>query len=83
MNDTCNAPINIKICDFGSAKKSNNKGEILIFHKNIDQIRILEFYRSKMYWMSPEVAVNNKASIKSDIWSVGCTVIEMLTSDPP
>ena len=83
MNDTRHAPINIKICDFGSAKKSNNNGEILIFHKNIDQNRILEFYRGKMYWMSPEVAVNNKASIKSDIWSVGCTVIEMLTSDPP
>eukprot|EP00916_Digyalum_oweni_P003190 GHVL01005740.1.p1 GENE.GHVL01005740.1~~GHVL01005740.1.p1 ORF type:complete len:252 (+),score=43.82 GHVL01005740.1:219-974(+) len=36
------------------------------------------------YWMAPEVIeMNSPTSTASDIWSVGCTVIEMLTGRPP
>ena len=35
------------------------------------------------YWMAPEVIEMSGVTEKSDIWSVGCTAIELLTSSPP
>ncbi|KAK1408761.1 hypothetical protein QVD17_40793 [Tagetes erecta] len=35
------------------------------------------------YWMAPEVVENFEVCNASDIWSVGCTVIELLTGAPP
>lgn len=33
--------------------------------------------------MAPEIIELNPATTASDIWSVGCTVIELLTGNPP
>ena len=33
--------------------------------------------------MAPEIIELNGSTTASDIWSVGCTVIELLTGDPP
>lgn len=33
--------------------------------------------------MAPEIIELNGATTKSDIWSVGCTVIELITGSPP
>lgn len=35
------------------------------------------------YWMAPEVIEMSGVSTACDIWSVGCTVIELLTGQPP
>lgn len=35
------------------------------------------------YWMAPEIVTQTGKSTASDIWSVGCTVIELLTGFPP
>lgn len=35
------------------------------------------------YWMAPEVIEQNGASTASDIWSVGCVVVELLEGKPP
>uniref|UniRef100_A0A7S1KN36 non-specific serine/threonine protein kinase n=1 Tax=Percolomonas cosmopolitus TaxID=63605 RepID=A0A7S1KN36_9EUKA len=35
------------------------------------------------YWMAPEIIDTQPATTSSDIWSVGCTVIELLTGKPP
>ncbi|KAJ5714897.1 Cytokinesis protein sepH [Penicillium malachiteum] len=35
------------------------------------------------YWMAPEVIELTGASTASDIWSLGCTVIELLEGKPP
>ncbi|VAH37474.1 unnamed protein product [Triticum turgidum subsp. durum] len=35
------------------------------------------------YWMAPEVIEMSGVCAASDIWSVGCTVIELLTCSPP
>lgn len=37
----------------------------------------------KPYWYAPEVLESNKTSEASDVWALGCTVIEILTGSPP
>ncbi|KAF2431836.1 Pkinase-domain-containing protein [Tothia fuscella] len=58
----------VKLADFGVAIKSN-VGE----HSVV----------GTPYWMAPEVIELSGATTASDIWSLGCTVIELLDGKPP
>ncbi|KAL2968833.1 hypothetical protein AAZX31_15G046900 [Glycine max] len=61
----------VKLADFGLAKatKSNDVKSI----------------GGSPYWMAPEVVKLRKHGygLAADIWSLGCTVLEMLTCQPP
>ncbi|CAA0830823.1 Mitogen-activated protein kinase kinase kinase YODA [Striga hermonthica] len=61
----------VKLADFGMAKHITGQSCPLSF-------------KGSPYWMAPEVIRNsNGCSLAVDIWSLGCTVLEMATSKPP
>ncbi|GMH06692.1 hypothetical protein Nepgr_008532 [Nepenthes gracilis] len=61
----------IKLADFGMAKHITSCTSVLSF-------------KGSPYWMAPEVVMNtNGYSLAVDIWSLGCTILEMATSKPP
>eukprot|EP01080_Neovahlkampfia_damariscottae_P005360 gene5360-9168_t len=60
----------IKLADFGHSK-------------SLDQLDLKKSYKGTPLWMAPEVANSFQYSKSSDIWALGCTIIEMLTGKPP
>ncbi|XP_076892608.1 mitogen-activated protein kinase kinase kinase 3-like [Bidens hawaiensis] len=61
----------IKLADFGMAKHITSCASMLSF-------------KGSPYWMAPEVVMNtNGYNLAVDIWSLGCTILEMATSKPP
>ncbi|KAJ1384997.1 Protein kinase domain [Sesbania bispinosa] len=61
----------VKLADFGMAKHITGQSCPLSF-------------KGSPYWMAPEVIKNsNGCSLAVDIWSLGCTVLEMATTKPP
>eukprot|EP00750_Incisomonas_marina_P031987 INCI87.1.p1 GENE.INCI87.1~~INCI87.1.p1 ORF type:complete len:1009 (-),score=143.18 INCI87.1:1061-4060(-) len=64
----------VKLADFGASKS--------VGHKSLTATGI----KGTPMWMAPEVIKQQKTVTgwkKADIWSVGCTVIEMITGKPP
>ncbi|XP_047332952.1 mitogen-activated protein kinase kinase kinase NPK1-like [Impatiens glandulifera] len=63
----------IKLADFGASKKV----------VELATITGTKSMKGTPYWMAPEVILQTGHSFSADIWSVGCTVIEMATGKPP
>ncbi|CAN6316138.1 unnamed protein product [Urochloa humidicola] len=63
----------VKLADFGLAKEFQ-----------MSKINMLRSCKGSVYWMAPEV-INPKKMYgpSADIWSLGCTVLEMLTRQIP
>lgn len=64
-------PNHCKLADFGSAKRVEDT-----CHKD----RVLP--RGSPLWMAPEVIRGESQGPESDIWSLGCTIVEMVTGKP-
>jgi mitogen-activated protein kinase kinase kinase ANP1 len=62
-----------KLTDFGGAKVI--KDEIEFKQQNS--------FKGTPNWMAPETVKNLEYTRFSDIWSLGCTIIEMATGEPP
>ncbi len=61
----------VKLADFGVATKLT------------DAVKNISFAGTP-YWMAPEVIeMSGHVTSVCDIWSVGCTVFELLTGKPP
>ena len=67
---------NVKLSDFGVS------GEIAL-KKSEGESGFLESLKGTLPWMAPEVICQTKYGKKADIWSLGCTLIEMATGLPP
>ncbi|CAN4108056.1 unnamed protein product [Withania somnifera] len=61
----------VKLADFGLAKAT--------------QMNNIKSCKGTAFWMAPEVVnrKNNGYGIPADIWSLGCTILEMLTGQIP
>ncbi|KAN0085184.1 hypothetical protein V8E54_001651 [Elaphomyces granulatus] len=59
----------VKLADFGVASRTTGLRESSVV--------------GTPYWMAPEVIELSGATTASDIWSLGCTVIELLEGKPP
>lgn len=64
-----------KLADFGACKELEALQNTVT--GGIDAV-----ITGSLFWMAPEV-VKLKAGRRSDIWSLGCTVIEMITAEVP
>ncbi|CAI9118555.1 OLC1v1020142C2 [Oldenlandia corymbosa var. corymbosa] len=63
----------IKLADFGASKKV----------VELATMTGAKSMKGTPYWMAPEVILQTGHTFSADIWSVGCTVIEMATGKPP
>eukprot|EP01018_Ginkgo_biloba_P003009 Gb_36743 [translate_table: standard] len=63
----------IKLADFGASKKV----------VELATMTGAKSMKGTPYWMAPEVIRQTGHGLSADIWSVGCTVIEMATGKPP
>ncbi|KAI0228355.1 Mitogen-activated protein kinase kinase kinase 2 [Lamellibrachia satsuma] len=68
---------NVKLGDFGASKRLQT---ICTATGTLTQASTIT---GTPYWMSPDVINGEGYGRKADIWSLGCTVVEMLTSNPP
>lgn len=66
----------VKISDFGVSKKTN-------FGGMNDAPGTRTSLQGSVFWMAPEVVRQSGQSLKSDIWSVGCLIVEMFTGSRP
>ena len=58
----------VKLNDFGlSCLRENQKNEFV----------------GSPYWMAPEIYAGKEWTPAADVWSLGCTVVEMITGQPP
>ncbi|MEQ2303926.1 Mitogen-activated protein kinase kinase kinase 3 [Ameca splendens] len=65
---------NVKLGDFGASKRLQT---ICMSGTGIRSVT------GTPYWMSPEVISGEGYGRKADVWSLGCTVVEMLREKPP
>ncbi|KAH9309983.1 hypothetical protein KI387_037894 [Taxus chinensis] len=59
----------VKLADFGSAEVMASESKVELSGTPL--------------WMAPEVVNQEERGAPSDIWSFGCTVVEMATGSPP
>jgi len=70
----------VKLADFGVATELTDDDKLA---ESISSQRSEGSVVGTPYWMAPEVIEMTSISPASDIWSVGCTAIELLTGAPP
>lgn len=69
----------VKLADFGVATRLTDDEQSFSLVGTYQNLIIIS-----PYWMAPEIIeMRGHISTSCDIWSLGCTVIESLTGNPP
>lgn len=63
----------VKLADFGASKQL----------RDFSSETFEESLKGTPYYLAPEVIIDRRYSYASDVWSLGCTVYEMVTGYPP
>jgi serine/threonine protein kinase len=79
LTNNDDADINIKLCDFGSAREFKKGSNQVSSSFTSLQAQIV----GSVQWMAPEVIAEEGSGSKSDIWSLGCTIVEMFVGGNP
>lgn len=77
---------NVKLTDFGvslNMRAVEHFAERASMGRSADLTKSPNEIAGTPNWMAPEVIKLQGASPKSDIWSLGCTIVELLTGKPP
>ena len=62
----------VKLADFGASTT-------MAFGETVETTTI----KGTPYFMAPEVLSESRYGRRGDVWAVGCTIIQMLTGEPP
>ena len=73
---------NVKLCDFGASKQVTGGGGLGGGMQQTIQGDNLSL-KGTPYFMAPEVINQTGHGRKADVWSLGCTVLQMATGQPP
>ena len=63
----------VKLCDLGNSR-------ILEHNKSFTSVKTV--LNGSLAWMAPE-AIHSEQGKRSDVWSIGCVLVEMLTGGSP
>jgi mitogen-activated protein kinase kinase kinase len=67
----------IKLSDFGCS------GQFKEIDISVNSGEFLDSLKGTLPWMAPEVVCQNKYGKSADIWSLGCTLLEIATGQTP
>ncbi|KAJ2711306.1 ATP binding [Coemansia sp. Cherry 401B] len=68
----------VKISDFGISKRVDE-----VVAAAATKATRRASLQGSVFWMAPEVVKDTHYTVKGDVWSLGCLVIEMLTGNHP
>ncbi|KAL3617698.1 hypothetical protein CASFOL_038019 [Castilleja foliolosa] len=74
VNDAKKNGFRAKIGDFGLAKRAKQGKK-----RNLEKA----YWRGTPMYLSPEAVIESEQESPSDMWALGCIVLEMLTGKPP
>merc|ERR1712196_590172 len=73
----------LKLADFGCSKLATQVNKDGCASQSVAADYDKHSTKGTPYWMAPEVIAKGLYGRRADIWSFGCTVIEMATAKPP
>jgi serine/threonine protein kinase len=72
----------VKLTDFGDSRILGHKNLEFERSQSESGVKFMDI-KGSILWMAPEVIMNKPVGTRSDIWSLGQTMIELSTADNP